>query len=784
MKISRPLVPLVSVVFAALFMLAAVSIHADFHQPIRVGVYQNPPKIFSRPDGSIGGLHYELIREIARVNGWNLEFHIDEWALLLDRTAAGEIDLLMDVAYSRQRDGNFTLTREDVFMDWGAIYTRENIDIQSLFELEGLHIVGMQNDIHLIGDLGLRALREGLGIDFILSEVLDYSSAFSMLEQGQADAAVVNRLFGSSQARHYNINSTPIAVNPIAVRYALTPGTERSQQIADRIDEALIKLKADPDSSYYRIIGQYLAGFTETQSSIPLWVILLIAVISLALLIAILTTIFLVVQIRLRHRVESDLRAAKREAEYANRSKSVFLANMTHEIRTPMNAILGYSELLQRDSALSDEQRRSLEVINRSGEHLLGLINEVLDMSRIEAGKIVYEPSSVNLREVIRQVVQFLQPVASEKGLSLFSDVSDDFPQHLVSDEQKIRQILINLVNNAVKYTAEGTITIKASYRSESGGRPFARVVVEDTGGGIADHDQQRIFTAFEQSGNNEAGTAGGVGLGLAISRKYARLLGGDIHLDRSDDSGSAFSFSFSAPEPDENANSRKQLSLSTRAVAEITGVSANCLPIKVLIVDDRETNRDIARKLLEPLGFTIRCASGGKEGIEVFRKWQPDCILTDIVMPEVDGIELVKQIRALPGGRRVKIVALTASALVEDKQAVLDAGADGFMFKPYRITRLLETLSILLDITYDYSTASEDKTGSRSDSDSLKKPETLPDELRSRIIKEARLGSRSGILAALRDVSLQSPVISKLADEYRFEEIISFLSADQEEDT
>ncbi|MFP4362486.1 MAG: ATP-binding protein [Spirochaetia bacterium] len=754
-----------------LFTLASLSLlNAQKNRVVRIGVYENPPKIYTDDQGNVRGFHAELIRAIADQQDWEIEFVHNTWNRLLEMTERGEIDIMMDVAYSHARAERFVFNHENVFINWASVYTRPDFQPQTIFELEGTTIAGMENGIHTIGDIGILNLTREFRIDIDMLLVPDYLSAFEAVRDNEADAAAVNRIFGGTFSREYGLTRTSIIFNPVSIRYAFPPDAEDTPYYVNAIDSTLQRMKDDNNSIYYQLLDEYLAGYIEGTETIPLWLLLTLGGITILLAILIVLFILLKVEVRLRKEIAKKLRKAKQEAECANRAKSVFLANMTHEIRTPMNAIIGYSELLQRAPEITDEQRKNLEIINRSGEHLLGLINEVLDMSRIEAVREGVEKNNFNLRRLIEQAAQFLKPNADKKNINISTQYSEDFPEFIVTDEQKIRQILINLIGNAVKYSGPGNITINGKADEQD---PRKCVIqVSDSGKGINEENRKRIFQPFEQVYDSSSPRSG-AGLGLAISRKYAKLLEGDLWLHSSSEQGSTFAFSFRFS-PGEKVEPHDSLPKK-----QIKSVKKESLPIKILVADDRDTNRDILDKLLRPLGFTLRFAVNGREAVQTAREWMPDCILMDIVMPEINGTEAVTQIRSTPNMKNIKIIALTASALETDKEAILAAGADSFLYKPYREHQLLEELARLLSIEFEYNEqAPESKT--KADEDIRISP-----QVRKKIKEQARLGSRHGIRDVLVTAELQGAakeIIRDLADSYQFQEIISYLDSLEKE--
>ena len=392
----------------------------------------------------------------------------------------------------------------------------------------------------------------------------------------------------------------------------------------------------------------------------------------------------------------SELAASLLKAESANKAKSVFLANMSHELRTPLNAVLGFSQLLQRESGLSEEGRKSLATINRSGQHLLALINDVLEISRIEAGRSDVQIRAFDLQDALSSVEEMIRGRAEGKDLLFQADYAASLPRYVKGDESHLKQVLINLLGNAVKYTKQGHVMLRVSRRNL--GRSEAICFeVSDTGPGISIEDQTRIFQPFYQTAAGIA-QAEGTGLGLAISREYTRQMNGSLSVDSQLGQGSVFTLTLPLAEAEASA-------IKT-ATGHVIGLEGEQQEVRVLVVDDKADNRELVRQLLVAAGIDVRTANDGQQAVDAFKDWQPRLIWMDMRMPVMDGYESTRQIRALPGGDVVKIIALTASAFEEDRAAILAAGCDDMVRKPLEEDRLFAVMGELLGLRYRYAEA------------------------------------------------------------------------------
>ncbi len=469
-------------------------------------------------------------------------------------------------------------------------------------------------------------------------------------------------------------------------------------------------------------------------------------------------------------------RIARQAAEASSYQKSLFLSNMSHEIRTPMNAILGFAQILERAPNLSPKQRQQLESINRSGQHLLDLINDILDMSKIEAGMNLLKPGVFNFRRLLDDLEMMFRSRAEAKTLQFIVERDANIPDHVMADESKVRQVLINLLGNAIKFTESGGVSmrVRATTLNDSHNRLQLTVEVEDSGPGIPDNELENIFAPFNQG---ESGIkAGGTGLGLPISQRLAEMMNGKITVKTRVGLGTCFTLSLQLETAEAPPQEKVFISRTVIGLKPGTG------PIRILVVDDQQANRELLYDLLQPMGFEVRLAVNGEEAIKHFAEWAPHAILMDMRMPVLDGYEATRRIRATDKGRELPIIAVTASAFKDSEDEVLATGVSKYLRKPFRPEELWTALGGCLGLDYIYAEDSCDahRQSARSAGIDSSRIAALPEELREAMrqaIGEGDMTKFSELIDKAQQTDTEvAMALRVLADHYDYDRLNELL--------
>ncbi len=527
---------------ALLVGLAAA--HAD-ERVVTIGVYENAPKIFIDDSGRAAGIFIDIIQDIARQEGWELVYRPGTWAEGLDRLAWGDIDLMPDVAYTAERAETYDFHQEPVLSSWFQVYARKDSGIKSILDLAGKRVLVLERSVQQAAFVNLTG---SFGLNTTLISLPDYKAMFERIAAGDADAAITNRFYGLRHAERYGLEDTAVIFSPSNLFFATRRGS--NAPLLSAIDTRLARLKQEPRSLYYQSLKRWTAE--KIHFALPAWVKIVGLVLGGAFIISLVGSLLLKRQVNARtgelqqinremeariQRRTAQLAEAMEKAQAADRIKSAFLATMSHELRTPLNSIIGFTGILLQGLAgpLNEEQQKQMRMVQTSSRHLLALINDVLDISKIEAGQLTLAPTAFDLRAAIEKSVQVVLPMADKKGIAVNLEMAADVAQ-VTADQRRLEQVLLNVLNNALKFTEKGQVRVTC--RTDNDGYLIA---VADTGIGMQPDEIPKLFQPFHQIDSGLTRKHEGTGLGLSICKKLIVLMGGTIEVESQWGHGSTF---------------------------------------------------------------------------------------------------------------------------------------------------------------------------------------------------------------------------------------------------
>lgn len=752
------------------------------HPSIKLGF--NPdmePWVISNLDGIYTGALIELFAALEDVLGIDFEIEIDKWPKIIEKARRKEVDVLM-ASSPQLADSLEMLQTHSFFNSFISVYARKDrsIKVNKLEDLKGLR-VALLKGAKLTADV-LDPIREHCTIFEMASGV----EAFLMTQQGKADVTLAPN-HDTYVLKKYLLEDieTVYSFLDLQVESATAVRADWPELVSiinkgfnaigmDNIRNIMIKWTDMPETTtgfvlttrHKVILGFAFAAFLTVTGFV--WVVLL------------------------RRAVKTktqQLAEAAGIAEAANMAKSIFLANMSHELRTPLNTILGTGQLMARDINFPEQYKENLAILTRSGENLLDLINEVLEISKINAGQTAPTKSGFSIYKKLDSIDQIFRHQAQEKGLEFSIEYNYEGPEYISTDEKKVQYIINNLVDNAIKYTDQGSVTVRIDHSGDEGSISANTLIihVEDTGFGIHPEKQKEIFELFYQH-SDVKDPRGGVGLGLSLCKHYAELLGGSISVNSEVGIGSVFTVTVPF-DPYEEVEPHSSLLLP-----RVVGLKPGQQDCHILIVEDDKDSRNILRQVLEQARFHVTEATNGQEAVKQFQEQNPDLVLMDIRLPIIDGMEATKRIREFETGvekenkdqetfHQTPIIALTASAFEEDRRKILAAGCNDFLRKPFVAEDIFDKIAQLLSV--EYICEEQEKPSKETSSATIEPADIrkLPQEWRALFQDYARKGKSTELLEMLKEIKADhGQVAETLADmvrSYKFSEIVALVDGE-----
>jgi len=684
-------------------------------------------------DGTeFSGIVADYLAVISQKTGLTFEYQLsDNWGQVEQKFSDGRIDMLPAIS------SIFESTREVVLSESYLSFPMVIVTQEDISFIRSTDILNGKNVAVGKGYASYYYLSENYP-EINLIEVEDVEEGLLKLANGEVYAFVGHLAVAVNYIQELGLKNLKIA-GETKYEYELRIGVAKEfEQAIPIINKAIVAMTPQEHRQIYNrwLPVEYKTGIDYEQITKIIVIILFVA--GSIITVIVIWNRRLANEIQERLKIEEELEASREKAESATRAKSVFLANMSHEIRTPMNAILGYAQLMEKDDSLSSENHYVVDTINRSGEHLLALINDVLDMSKIEAGRMELVEEDFNLHELIDDIILMMDVNAKDKDLLLEINLDPSVPVFAFGAQGKLRQILINLLGNSIKFTKKGYVSLAVSIVEQTDQVFVVKFDIADSGVGISEEKQRTIFEPFSQADGGEH--FGGTGLGLPISAELAKMMGGEVKVSSQLGKGSLFTVLVQLKH-----SSAKSI-LPKHRVSQVKGVALGQEIPLVLVVDDQATNRILLKRVLYRHQFATIEAENGRQAVEQFQQHQPGVILMDSVMPEMNGVEASKIISQQSStDKPVAIIAVTANTLESETNELLKAGAKAVLYKPVKIDKLLITIADLtgLKLVYDKNDA-PDTTSEISQSSKATVFVDIPEELRRRIVAALKVGKMS----------------------------------------
>lgn len=749
---------------------------------VRVPVGYFPPYMFYEEGPK--GISIDYLDEISNKMGFQVEYLKPdyEWPTALMYLKEHKVnDLILTIEPTPEREKYMQFTDNYLSMPW-VIITREDSSFVSEIGDLGGRTVAIEDSfvIHK------RLKRDFPKINLLL--VKDAREALEALSTGKADAYV-----GDLTVSNYVIGKEGFSNLKIAAPTYYEPHKQAMgirddwPELASLINKGFNAMTPEEKSA---IRSKWLSVRYEygiAPKDIIFWSLVAGGFISIILGTIIYSNRRLQKEVSERKKIErslqetlveqknyeSELEKARESSEQANRAKSIFLANMSHEIRTPLNAILGFARLIGRDVSMAEGSRENLKIIKRSGEHLLSIINNVLDMAKIESGRVMLEERAIELHALLNDIESMFRLRAKGQRLEFSISIEEDLPHYIRTDPDKLRQVLINLLSNAFKFTQLGSISLTVGKVKHEGPQKLF-FEVKDTGAGIAEDELGITFDAFVQTRSGHKSQVG-TGLGMSISREFVRIMGGDLTVRSTVGEGTTFAFDITLTPVSGDDVTHLQPEHVVLALAPGHPVW------RILVVDDNLPNRRLLTASLKPLGFYVKEAADGLQAVQTISGWKPHLIFMDLRMPIMDGYKATRRIRETPEGESVKIIAVTASAVEQERAKVFSEGFDDFIRKPFMDSEILESIKKHLSVEYIYEKPEE--TSTIPPTGELAPPAglaSISDTFKARLSDAVSIGDKTAIDGIISEIAVYdkeaADFLRALSDDFQHERILAVI--------